>query len=271
MTKFSKRHGHNSIDKEITIREDAPPELRQFVVQLIYDFGYKPTFLRSIICKTLRIMPDRSNWSDYPNIAGEVDDLIDRCEWYYVYDIIEAFWDAVDSKYREEFSEELNDFFKFKGIGWKIEFGLIETRGDIQFEKSIHKVVEVLKFASLQTAQSEMHEAIKDLSRRPQPDITGAIQHSLACLECVCREVSGDKKITLGEIIKKHPTIVPKPLDSAIEKIWGFSSEQGRHLKEGNPPAYIEAELLVELTAALSSYLGKKLKGIDDSSSFNPF
>lgn len=102
------------------------------------------------------------------------------------------------------------------------------------------------------TSQSEIKEAITDLSRRPIPEITGSIQHSLAALECVCREVTRDKKATLGTLINDHPNIVPKPLDDAIKKIWG-ASEQGRH------PSYEEAELLVYLSASLCVYLTNKL------------
>ena len=120
-----------------------------------------------------------------------------------------------------------------------------------------------LKTAKLQTAKSEIKEAIKDLSRRPGPDVTGAIQHLLACLECVCREVTSDKKSTLGELIKKFPGVVPRPLDLAVEKIWGYTSEQGRHLREGQVPSYGEAELVVEVTAAISTYLGKKLSNVN--------
>ena len=174
---------------------------------------------------------------------------------------IEKRFSQLDQYIQTKFTNELNDYFKYSGIGWKIESGLIEVRGDETFEKSISVVTTVLKTANLQTANSEMHEALRDLSRRPIADITGAIQHSLACLECVCRETTGDKKATLGELIKKFPGIVPKPLDGAIEKIWGFTSEQGRHLREGNQPDYLEAELVVELTAALATYLGKKLGG----------
>jgi hypothetical protein len=139
-------------------------------------------------------------------------------------------------------------------------------RGDDIFEKSVAIVSEVLENAQLQTARSEMIEALKDLSRRPTADITGAIQHSLACLECVCREVTGDKKATLGELIKKFPGTVPKPLDVAIEKIWGFTSEQGRHLREGNQPDFLEAELVVEVTAAVATYLGKRMGGLNNKS-----
>jgi hypothetical protein len=262
MNRFSKRHGHSIAEKPITIREDAPSGLRDFVIQIVYGLKkYEPSFLRDVICKVLRVSPDRNNWSEYPNIAVEVETLIHGCEWYYVYDIIEAFWDSIGQEFREEFTNELNDYFKFGGIGWKIDFGLIETRGDEVFENSISTVTTVLATAKLQTAQTEIKEAINDLSRRPHPDISGAIQHSLACLECVCRETTGDKKATLGELIKKFPGIVPRPLDTAIEKIWGFTSEQGRHLSEGKVPDYLEAELVVELTATLASFLGKKLGG----------
>lgn len=260
MNRFSKRNGYTVAEKPITVREDAPAGLRDFVIQTIYALKkYEPSFLRNVICRVLRISPDRNNWSEYPNIAGEVEALMHECEWYYVYDIIEAFWDSIGQESREEFTNELNDYFKFNGIGWKVEFGLIETRGDEVFENSVSKVTTVLETVKLKTAKSEIKEAIHDLSRRPSADITGAIQHSLACLECVCRETTGDKKATLGELIKKFPGIVPKPLDTAIEKVWGFTSEQGRHLIEGKPPEYLEAELVVELTATLASYLGKKL------------
>ena len=262
MNRFSKRHGHTLVERPITIREDAPSALRDYVIQLIYDLKkYYPSFLRRIICRVLRVSPDSSNWSEFPNIESEVYTLIHGCEWYFVYDIIEAFWENIDAECREEFSNELNDYFRYNGIGWKLEFGLIEARGDETFEKSITSITAVLEGAKLQTALSEIKEALNDLSRRPNADITGAIQHSLACLECVCREITRDKKATLGELIKKFPGIVPKPLDAAIEKIWGFTSEQGRHLREGNAPNYLEAELVVELTAAIASYLGKKLGG----------
>ncbi|MCX6222723.1 MAG: hypothetical protein NTZ69_17280 [Bacteroidia bacterium] len=263
MKRFSKRQGHTISDIEITVREDAPVELRHFIVQCVYDLHKQPSFLRTVICKVLRKFPDRNNWGEYPNIALEVEDLILGCEWFNVYDIIEAIWDALDLPEREEFTNELNDYFKETGIGWKIEFGLIETRGDENFEKVISKVSIVLNSASLLTANTEIKEAIADLSRRPAPDITGAIQHSLACLECVCREAIGDQKATLGDLMKKADGVIPKPLDIAIDKIWGYTSEQGRHLREGRTPDYLEAELVVELSAAISTYLGKKLGGID--------
>ena len=260
---FSKRHGfHKQNVKEITIREDAPIGLREFVYMAFYDLGKKPSTLRLITTKVLKTPPDPNNWTDYPNVYNEAAGHLENCVWYKVYDIIEAIIPNLGKEEQEKFTEEVNEYFIENGIGWKIEEGHIETRGDDVFETTIKTVTSVLETAKLPTAKTEIKEAIIDLSRRPDPDTTGAIQHSLACLECVAREVAGDRSLTLGALIRKHPDIVPKPLDGAIEKIWGFSSEQGRHLKEGKEPEYIEAELLVELSSAISTYLAKKFVSI---------
>lgn len=254
--RFSKKFGYSTQGKEIAIREDAPQGLRQFMIQTLYELGYQPSRLRQTICRTLRQAPDDNNFSEYPNIDYEVRYLIKNCEWFQVYDVIEAFYSKIEGK--QAFADEINDYFKTNGIGWKLENGQITFRGDEIFETNLQKAEKTFDLAGLQTAKNEIKEAIKDISKRPDPDITGAVQHSIACLECVTREITGDKKLTLGELIKKNREIVPAPLDTVIEKMWGFSSEQGRHLQEGNEPAFDEVELLVGLSASISTYLARK-------------
>lgn len=259
---FSKRFGHYSMnEKEITVREDAPYGLRRFIPTAFYELKKEPSDLRAIVCRVLRVPPDNNNWSEFPNIDGEVNQLLEDCDWFIVYDIIEVIISKLKPAEKEQFSNEINEYFTTNGIGWKIVNEQIETRGDEVFETSVKNVVKVLETAQLKTAKTEIKEAINDLSRRPHPDITGAIQHSLACLECVTREFTGDTKSTLGDLMKKFPGAIPSPLDQAVTKIWGFTSEQGRHLREGQNPEYLEAELVVEVTAAISTYLGKKLNG----------
>jgi hypothetical protein len=258
---FSKRFGHYLVnEREITIREDAPFGLRRFIPTAFYELKKQPSDLRAIVCRVLRVPPDTNNWSEFPNIDGEVNQLLEDCDWFVVYDIIEIIIDKLKPSEKDQFSNEINEYFIANGIGWKITNGQIETRGDELFETSVKNVVEVLEVANLKTAKTEIKEAIIDLSRRPYPDITGAIQHSLACLECVTREFTGDTKSTLGELMKKFPGAIPTPLDQAVTKIWGFTSEQGRHLREGHEPEYLEAELVVEVTGAISTYLAKKLR-----------
>jgi hypothetical protein len=217
---FSKRFGlFSTKEKEITIREDAPEGLRAFVVMAFYELNKNPSDLRAIVCRVLKIPPDRNNWSEFPNIDYEVNNLLENCEWYLVYDIIESVLDKLRPNEQEIYTNEINEYFINNGIGWKIVNRQIETRGDELFETAVKTVVSVLETAKLQTAKTEIQEALTDLSRRPSPDITGAIQHSLACLECVTREITGDKKSTLGDLMKKFPGTIPTPLDQAVTKI----------------------------------------------------
>lgn len=260
--RFSTRHGYVDPEKPISSREEASLGLRHFVAEATYDLDYAPSFLRKIVCQALDQVPDESNWSERPNIAWEVESHLKNCEWYYIFDIIEDVAHALSSRNKHDsdvFHNAINDYFKRRGIGWKLEADHILFRGDDAFETTLKKAEAALASAGKQTAGNEIKEAIRDLSRKPDADITGAIQHGLAALECISREAVSDKKMTLGELIKKNRNIVPPPLDAVIEKAWGYSSEQGRHLQEGREPSFDEAELLVGLAAAISTYIVRKL------------
>ncbi|MNM42304.1 hypothetical protein D3C81_531370 [compost metagenome] len=261
---FSKRHGYaTSQEAEITVREDAPEELRGLIPQLAYECGLGPSALRDIVCRALRKQPDRNNWSEYPNVANEVEDLLLDCKWYKVYDIVERIMDNLGNhNFRldnyDHFQNELNEFFVESGIGWQVVEGQIQMRGPESFETVLKNAKHTAQTFGHPTAANELHQAISDLSRRPEPDPTGAIQHAIASLECVARHITGDPKANLGMILKRHRTMLPAPLDEAVAMAWGYASEHGRHLREGRNPSFQEAELLVGLSAALSNYIIKK-------------
>lgn len=270
MTSFSRRHGYSGQAAPITVREDAPEALRHAVVQIAAEEGVdRPSAQRELICRVLRVMPDRNNWSEYPNIACEVEYLITTCKWYRVFDIAEAFYTEIAASQHgfsarngsaTEFESKVNEVLYEQGIGWKMERGQIVYRGDQPFEETVAAARQALQQSNRSTAQNEIAEALSDLSRRPAPDRTGAIQHSMAALECVVRDISGDPKQTLGTLMKNYGTqlAIPRPLDAAVEKAWGYASEVGRHLQEGREPSAEEAELVTTVCAAVVTYLIKK-------------
>ncbi|MCT0198485.1 hypothetical protein KQ313_02120 [Synechococcus sp. CS-1325] len=259
---FSERQGLRSASEvEITVRSEAPYELRGVLVDLAYECGMGPKSMRSLVGRLLRKRPDSNNWSEYPNIDQKVRDLIDDCDWYYVYDVAEAvarqMQDAPFSYEPEKFSNELNAYFIANGIGWKLVGASIEARESAALETTISKGLESLEDGAV-TAHRELSEALRDLSRRPEPDITGAIQHSMASLECLCRQLTGDSKGTLGEIIKRNPALLPAPLDQAMSKLWGFASEYARHIREGQTPTFKDAQLVVGVCVSIATYLAAK-------------
>jgi hypothetical protein len=172
-----------------------------------------------------------------------------------VYDIIEAIWDDLDYERAERFAREVNSYFREAGIGWQLEGGRIETRGPESFELAVQGATSALERTGRTTAEAELQEALTDLSRRPKADVTGAIQHAMAAIECVARDICGDEKATLGAIVSKGRLDIPKPIDTALEKMWGYASEAGRHLREGRNPSRAEAELVVGVAAVLVTYL----------------
>jgi len=268
MATFTERHGFEEPATEIHVRNDAPRELREAIAPLAYKTGCGPSPLRTIVCGVLLTAEDTNNWSEYPNVDDEVRGLINSCEWYYIYEITEETYRWLSKKserdsHREydpaQFKDRLNRFLVRKGIGWQLsEEGEVCVRGPEMFEVTLKSASDALNQFGATTAAAELHHALKDLSGRPTPELTGAIQHALAALECVARQFAKDEKATLGAILKNTPGLVPAPLDKALEKLWGYASEKGRHLQEGQLPTYAEAELVVTVAGAVCQYLAKK-------------
>jgi hypothetical protein len=254
---FSRRHGFRQ-RPEINVREGAPEGLRAGVLTILLEFGLSYTDIRAIVCRVLRVFPDPANWTEIPNVRDEVVGLIERCEWYRVYDIAEACYQSLARTDRHDtFAEQLNRLFEELGIGWQMMDGQIVTRGDADFERAVGHAVDQIDAAGLRTPKTEIEEARADLSRRPEPDITGTIQHCMAALECVARVVSNEERDTLGRIIQRHADELglPRALANATENLWGYASEMARHVREGREPSREEAELLLSMCASLISYL----------------
>ena len=263
---FSKRHGFRQENPPITVWEDAPEDFRHAVLQVSKQTcELSPHELREIICTVLRKRPDPSNWSPYPNVWNELEGLVEQCPWFKVYDIIEAIWQHLTDKIlsirgayspaQPVFAAEITELMAEYGIGWKLEEGLVQARGEEGYESFLRTAEDVLETAGKKTALNELKEAIRDVSRRPEPDTSGAIQHAMAALECVVRDVTNDPKPTLGKLMQKHHDLFPKPVDDAVEKLWGYASENARHGREGNDPTREEAMLIVGVSATLVNYL----------------
>jgi len=263
---FSSRHGYSGGAKEITVREDAPEDLRFFVLETARHLECGPKVLRLILCRVLRRRPNEDNWSEYPNIWMEVQQLMYGCHWFRVYDVIEALYgqiaggdDMNDQDHAPQFEAAINSFLVEEGIGWQLTDGQIITRGDEAFETIVKDARSHLHEAGRPTAAKHIEEALGCLSRRPEPNASGAAYHAMGALECVARDVVSDPKATLGQILKRYPTLLPKPLDTALPQIWGYASEEARHVEEGREISRREAELLVGLSATLTTYLSGKV------------
>ncbi|HYE77631.1 MAG TPA: hypothetical protein VEI97_06570 [bacterium] len=234
-----------------------PPFLREGLISILQDQGFSAGFVRSILCKLLRRQPDSSNWSS-EYIWAETASLLDHAAWFKVYDFIEKFnSEIVGGDDAIMFATEVNDLFMELGIGWQLENGQITTRGDEAFESTVTMALQDLQESGKPTAARELQEAVRDLSRRPDPDLTGAIHHAMGALECLARELSGRSNDTLGQVLKSHGARlgIPPAVVKGLESWWGYASETSRHLSATKAPARAEAEFLVAQAASVLSYL----------------
>jgi hypothetical protein len=261
---FSKRHGFSSA-KDITIREDAPANLRSFVLQTASHLGWSPARLLRLVCQVLRVPPS-DGMRNLSRIWPEVKGLVEECPWFKVYDIIEALhagFAQSDENTGDNnavfFANEINELFVDEGIGWQLVGGQIMMRGTEAFEAVVTAAIPALEAAELPTAAKHLQAALQDLSRRPEADLPGAAYHAMGSLECVARDATANPNATFGQILKHHRGLLPKPLDTALSQVWGYASNEARHVAEGREISRDEAELLVGLSATVSTYLLRKL------------
>ena len=151
---FSKRHGfQRPAEAGISVRQDAPYEFRGVLIQLAYEYGFRPKTLRTIVCRILRKRPDDANWSEYPNIDEEIRQLIDECEWYKVYDVAEGIYGTmIQTPYSydfERFDRELNNYFVervFKEFPVTVQWNLFPKRLQLTM-KMLPKIVLIFRAA----------------------------------------------------------------------------------------------------------------------------
>jgi len=217
---FSKRHKF-ATTPPVQFRHDAPEGMRHAVVQAAYEhLTYER--IRTSMCGTLYLAPDKGNWSEIPNIRDEVEYIIQAAEWYRVYDVIEGLVANIEKSYdcdrAEKFVLRLNSIFVDTGAGWQyVEGEGVVIRGDADFEDVVHSSKEALSETGF-----------------------------------AARYVSGSNE-DLGRLASRIG--LPPPLDEALKKMWGFSSNFGRHVSPTKIPTQDEAQLIVHLSSAYCRYL----------------
>ena len=254
---FSDRHGFQAAEQEITVRQDAPYQLREAICPLARRAGLTYSEIRSVVCDALLASPDPGNWSEEPNVRDEVIEHLRSCDWFKVYDIAEALYAHLKPRQmHDSFARRLNQLFREQGIGWEMDHqGEIHYRGSDAFNHTTKETVAVLQDSGRSYAAKEITEALADISRRPEPDITGAVHHAMAALEATARDITGEPKSTLGQLIR--PLNLKSPLKQAMGNLWGYASNEARHGNENSSLDELEAELIVLVASGICTFLAK--------------
>ncbi len=255
---FSVRHGIQP--ERNPVAHEAPEELRYFLLKYFkkkFSFPWACAELLEDFLRSPGLAMRFANPHDpqgWPKFYRFIEDF----DWWQVYDFIEFCYTSAVIPNRPEFAFLFNEEFSRENIPYRFDSsGEIVYKGSEAFEVAVATAESELNATGRTTARDAIHKALKALSVRPIADVTGAVQHAVAGLECVANDVCGETGETLGQIVKKHPDKFPPPLGEAVGKFYGFASQKGRHILEGCEPDLKEAELVVGIAATVATYLSK--------------
>ena len=227
------------------------------------ELGLGLASFRAELCRVNLQEPNRFQWGENSFMRQEIEEILFDCEWNLVYDLAERIYAALGATDEEDsgarqtaFEEALNEFFLVKGYSWKMKDGLIAYRGGEVFEATLKIAQEALSQHGRETSKLEIAEALLCLSRRPAPDLTGAVQHAYAAMECAARDEVNSTD-TFGRILAQNPQMLPPELVDPVKALWRYGSNNARHLVEGGAMPDREVELVVGIAATLSTYLSR--------------
>lgn len=75
--------------------------------------------LRDIVCLATKEAPDPNNWGENDFMNSEIQSIINNCSWYRVYDIIKLFYQRLNFQQKDQFENEINNYFYEKVLDGK--------------------------------------------------------------------------------------------------------------------------------------------------------
>lgn len=274
MGSFSQRQGYTR-PKEIIYRGEIPEQLRVPIYEILRRYLPSAFLMERVeaIFNPYGIAPLQRYDRPVP-VAKDEDNantvafkrFILGCKWYEIYDVVEDAFAQLRFHEREladpgeeprafPMQGDLNDYFAYAGIGWKMEKGELSIRQDDVVENAIGVAITQLEAGQRPTAARHIESAVRALSERPRPNTPGAVAHATSAVECVLNDVTG-QSATLGDYLKRKPDLVHPALKKALEGIYGYASDAGaRHGKEGVEPPFEEAQFAVTSCVAVCTLL----------------
>ena len=260
---FSKREGLQGSDT--LVYDDAPDSLRFGIREILTVLGYRrPSEQRRVLCGALRIPPDRSNWSEFPNVDEEVTRLLTTVEpWYRLFDALERIPMFLAGEGVETYYERMNSLLSDEGIGYRFEAGVIVRLGTDEFHESVAIARTVLQDERFAEPLRQFGRAYEFRNSFP-PDWPNAIKEAVNSVEAVLQVIYDCPGVALPAIVSQN---FPEELPGGIKRLFGSLYSQGsgtvgaRHAAIGGiEPTGPRAELAIHIASALHAFAVAELE-----------
>lgn len=262
---FSARYSYKRKSTDV-IYEAAPEPVRVGLREILAQMGFeRPTHQRTIVCKALRTRPSPYNWSDYPNINDEVDDLIHGLEWYEFYDMCEKIARLDEIKevgyisptYESVFAHKLNNLFQEENIGYRMTDSYIDKIGSEEFDEAVEEALDELQDPRFKVPLEQFRKAL-DFRNGLPPDYANAVKEAVNAVEGVLQIATEKPGEALPTILTNLQPEYPSHFERIFKSIYGYgsASEGARHAGVGGPvPSAEEAEFIIHVSAAAIRYI----------------
>lgn len=266
---FSQREGHKPVRNEIQI-EGMDIGTRNRLWSALYDYyfaiwreneyRYSNSELPRILWLWYFKLPiDRLPSDSQLFIENVVRNHFYSCEWFELLDFIEAVQRiSQDSHTNAKFTEYCNLILETESYGYRLVSGNFVR--NIEGEE-INEIEDAMKSAP-DLVKAHISQSLRHLSNRNNPDYRNSIKESISALETLCRQITGKRRVTLGEalseierkgIINFHPAF-----RQACNKLYGWTSDEDgvRHsLMDESDLSQEDARFMLVACSSFANYL----------------
>lgn len=250
--KFSER---NQIKQKYPARdtyEEAPERVRGLLDRLVHEGDVYGAYVR--LCEVMGRMPDSNIWgASYA--SPEVRWMIERLEWWQVFDMLEEVAEG-----NSHLDQVVNEAFALSGLAYEMVDGSIYTldeAGDL-LEITGEESATVQRLAGKYSpARKQFEKALEGLHGRPM-DLEKAISESVGALEGVARIITGQKDFGKAVDAALSGRAGAGALGASLKALYGYASQLpgARHGRHSEPDVTIaDARVVVRMAGSAIAYL----------------
>lgn len=202
-------------------------------------------------------MPD-----NYAGVINSIRSYFHKCEWNFLYDLIEFTAIYAPEDLADQFKENVNIILEREQSAYRFIGNKISS---ITSEEEIAAIEDAIENSpEIGGVNAHLESAVGFLSDRKSPDYRNSIKESISAVESLCKKITGKNNATLGEALKHieefhefHPA-----LKRALSNLYGYTSDSKgiRHaLLEESEISYSDAKFMLVSCSAFINYMNGKL------------
>ncbi|RYG15549.1 MAG: hypothetical protein EOO07_15160 [Chitinophagaceae bacterium] len=179
-------------------------------------------------------------------------------KWWQVFEFIEFVATNGEKPVKPKFIEACNYYLSIENSAYRfIEGSLVEITSKDEIESIESAIALSAPYGGI---KAHLKRSLELLSDKQNPDYRNSIKESISAVESLAKQISGNEKATLGEVLKSlerkaklHPA-----LKSAFSSLYGYTSDANgiRHaLLEDTSLSKTDARFMLVCCSAFVNYV----------------